>query len=63
MGWQTLYSYKGREPIGTVGDAGWDLATTFCEEFKKLYLKELGRLPTEEEILQSVYFVFNVSGE
>jgi hypothetical protein len=58
MGWMALLDENDKE-IGMVGDQGWDLAADFVDEFRKLYKKCWKRLPTEDEITQSVLFVFN----
>jgi hypothetical protein len=58
MGWTELMD-ENNKAIGMVGDAGWDLAADFVDDFKRLYMMFWKRLPTEEEIMQSVRFVFN----
>jgi hypothetical protein len=58
MGWTRLINKDG-VLTGLVGDQGWDLAQDFVDDFKRLYKKTWQRLPTEEEIMQSVRFVFN----
>ena len=46
MGWKTL-----------IDDRGVDCAYNFIEEMVGIYIKELGRNPTEEEIMNTIKYV------
>jgi hypothetical protein len=59
MGWIVIEDGNGNS-IGIVGDSGWDLCSTFVEEFHNLYLTEFGRKANKEELMNSIEFVFDV---
>jgi len=56
MGWTALLDENDNE-IGVVGDSGWDLALKFLLDLTEIYKKEVGRVPTQDEVISTVEFV------
>jgi len=56
MGWMSLVE-NGKE-IGLVGDEPWDIMGKAIEKIIEVYAREIGRKPTEAELISIFEFCY-----